>query len=230
MKTASRQLAGLLVSYMRAQGWDVATGPYEMNIVYLEGGDMAGLPIPDRMDGWNDGRLLITVHQGEFVLVHNTVATTEPGLSATRSKAAAKRGGVFRIAIGQQRGKWVMGFHRSQKHSALVQKPGEQVLGHRDRNQDGLRSGEPLAVGTGINQHGTSPTYQGNKVGNYSEGCLVGRNWIEHMMFIAALRMDPRYIADQGYAWDTTVIDTTHFNQWLRGVTLRNESLPIAKP
>jgi hypothetical protein len=230
MKKESHILAGLIVSYMRAQGWHVATGAFEMNIIYMEGSDASGKPISDRQDEWNDCRMLITVREGDFYLVHNSVATCEPGLSATRSKAAEKRGGVFRIAIGQQRAKWVMGYHKSRYHKALVQKAGEQIMGHRDRNLDGLRTDDQVASGTGINQHGTRPGFMGGRVGNFSEGCLVGKSWIGHQVFIQDLERDPRYIADQSFAWDTTVIDTTKFNQWLRGVTLRNEDLPIAKP
>jgi hypothetical protein len=228
MKNESRKLAGLIVSYMRAKGYHVANNEFEANIVYLEGSDKNGMPITDRMDEWNDRRLVITAHQGQFVLIHNASATCEPGLSATKSKAAEKRGGVFRIMIGQQRGKWIMGYHKRKSHPALVQKPGEQVMGHRDKNLDGFRTNEPLSVGSGINQHSTHRMYKGGRVGNFSEGCLVEENWIGHLMFIQVLESDPRYIADKNYAWDTTVIDTTDFNKWLK--TSRNEDLQIAKP
>lgn len=44
--------------------------------------------------------------------MHRADATSEPGLSATMSKQGAKLGGVFRIAIGFHKEKWVMGFHK----------------------------------------------------------------------------------------------------------------------
>lgn len=207
-------LANQVLLYMRSKGYEVATGLGEYNIVYLEGADPDGRHNADLPDGWNDRRLLIrTDADGTVRLALNTAATTEPGLAATKSTAARRRGGVARIAIGQHRA-WRMGWHKNLiTQPALVQCAPLPV--HRDYNQDGKRTGDRLDVGLfGINQHGTRPGIVPGKVGRWSEGCMVGQIWQEHLAFIDLLHTDLRYQVDPQFVFTATVIDGDDFARW----------------
>ena len=209
------RLAEKILAYMRHKGYTVCNGPGEYNIVYLEGADADGRPNADTIDVWNDRRLLIRHDtDGTARMVLNAMATTEPGLAATHSTAARKRGGVARIAIGQHTA-WKMGFHKQLvTHPALVQT--QPLTVHRDYNRDGRRTGDRLDVGLfGINQHSTRPGIRPKNVGRWSEGCLVGQTWEEHLNFIDLLRTDVRFQADKDFVFTTTVIDTTDFAKWL---------------
>lgn len=196
-----------ILKYMAAKGYQVATGAGELNIVYVEGCDADGRPNADTADGWNDLRIVI-VHDGANIpqMILCEPATTEPGLSVTKSASAKRRGGAARIQFGQWRA-WMVGYHQGKKaHPALIQV--RRVTVHRDFNQDGKRTGDALDTGLfGINQHGTSPRYKGNQVGNYSAGCSVGRDWVRHLYFIGLCKADPRYQADPEYIFTATYID-----------------------
>lgn len=206
------QLAAKLVAYMTAKGYTIFTGPGEINIAYLEGANFDGEPNKDDPDKFNDRRILFEFKDGVPEIILNTQATTEPGLSATFSAQAKNRGGVARIAFGQFTS-WQMGFHRGDpKHPALRQcKP---IPVYRDINRDGKRTGDPVSNGSGINQHGTNGKTVSDRVGNWSEGCLVGFVWDEHMKFIDLLRTDPRFIADPKFVFTSAVIDGDDFGRF----------------
>ncbi len=211
-------LASNLVAYMRTKGYEVFTLPGHFNIVYIEGINPDGTLNPDKLDGWNDLRLVIDhTAYGEPFLKINHIATTEPGAAATFSPEAAKRGGVARIAFGQYRA-WQVGFHKQSRngknHPALVQcRP---VSVHRDKNRDGLRTRDTIHIGMfGINQHSTRPGFSGDKVGMFSEGCLVGKNWEEHVgQFIPLLKTDPRFVVDSNFVFTSTIIAGDDFAKW----------------
>lgn len=193
-----------IIAYMQAQGHEISTKPAHLNIVYIEGMNPDGTLNPDTADGWNDLRIVFDhTEEGQPRILHIAVATTEPGRSATFATAAMRRGGVFRIAFGQHTA-WEIGHHKSPEHPALVQRA--PVPGHRDANRDGIRPGDKIGYGIGINQHGTRPGYDGTNVGNWSEGCLVGRDWEQHIAFIELLKTDPRYQKKKKYKFTTTVI------------------------
>ena len=196
-------------------GTEVCAIPNAVNIFYLEGctaSDM--LPNPDLPDIWNDTCLIIQANQGPGWAMHRMEATSEPGLSATMSKQAAKLGGVFRIAIGYHAEKWVMGFHkRNKQHPALVQSG--KIFGHRDKNRDGKRTGDLVTDNvTGLNQHGTRAGLKSVRVGEWSYACLVRRMWEDHLKFIRLCKNDPRYILDNGFKFSTTVVDYSAFWKW----------------
>lgn len=211
VKTQAMQptLATRIVQYMTAKGYTLARKAGEVNIVYIEGADTDGKPNADRIDGWNDRRIVIVfeIDGNHPVIVHNAEATTEPGLAATNSEGARQRGGVARIQFGQF-AVWQMGFHRQAtqgpNHPALVQRRPLRV--HRDANRDGKRTGDALDWADGINQHSTRVGIRPERVGWWSEGCLVGRSWILHEQFIELCRRDPRYIADPNFFFPTTII------------------------
>lgn len=195
-----------ILEYMALKGYEVARNPGEINIVYVEGCDRDGKPNDDKADLWNDLRCVIRFNEaGVPNMVLCEPATTEPGHAPTYSTAAQKRGGVARIAFGQFRA-WKCGFHKwNPDHPALIQCSNIPV--HRDRDRNGKRTGDPVHIGLfGINQHGTSARYRGNLVGYFSEGCLVGKVWADHLMFMALCQADPRYRADAEFIFPTTII------------------------
>lgn len=193
-----------ILAYMTAQGHAIATGPGEVNIVYIEGIYEDGTPNSDELDGWNDLRVVF-LHdaEGQASIAHIAIATTEPGRSATFSTAARLRGGVARLAFGQHTA-WRVGVHKTLDHQALVQRA--PLMVHRDLNRDGLRTRDNLAPATGINQHSTRKGFSGEQVGNWSEGCLVGWNWDLHQAFMALVMADPRYLKRKNFLFTTTLI------------------------
>lgn len=206
--TPSVILAKRLLRYMRAKGYAIFTGPGELNIVYVEGMNVDGTQNPDAPDVWNDLRCVIDFVGDEPRLLIAHAATTEPGRSATFSADAAKRKGIARIAFGQYSA-WRAGFHKQSKngknHPALVQVMPLPV--HRDKNRDMKRTNDQIHIGYfGINQHSTRPGYTGGSVGTWSEGCLVGLLWDQHLEFIRLCKTDPRYIADPNFIFTSAVL------------------------
>lgn len=206
-------LAYKLVAYMESRGYEISRDPGTINIIYLEGANFDGTPNADRPDEWNDRRIVLAFDTaGQPGIVHNCQATTEPGLAATMSAAARRRGGCARIAIGQYKA-WCIGTHKRTEHPALVQVMPLPV--HRDYNRDSKRTGDRVHVGQfGINQHGTRPNIRPTQVGTWSEGCLVARYWVDHISFIELCRKDARYIADPLFIFSATVIDGDDFGRF----------------
>ncbi|MBL7779956.1 MAG: hypothetical protein JNM22_01980 [Saprospiraceae bacterium] len=198
--------ADKIIAYMISKGYRVTSDPGCWNIVYVEGVNSDGTPNGDPLDQFNDRRLLIHHTGTAWEIYLNVRATTEPGAKATFSAGAARRGGVARIAFGQYLSTWKLGYHKGDpNHPALMQI--EPVLVHRDKNRDGIRTGDKIESGLfGINQHGT-PGRKSTRVGSWSEGCLVGMGWEEHLLFISLLKEDPRWQTPFGFAWDTTIIN-----------------------
>lgn len=218
-----------ITAYMRHEGYTIYDNPGELNIVYVEGATETGQDNADEWDRYNDRRIVFTF-ENEMVLpmhmtdpisyykkpviLYNKECTTEPGKSPTFSLAAIKRGGIFRIAFGQYLECWKMGFHKSNPaHPALVQIKGAKIFGYRDRNRDGKRTGDPISIGSGINQHGTKPGFIGQIVGFFSEGCLVARYWSDHLEFMRIVSMDSRYKSDPNFKFTATVIPADAMNK-----------------
>lgn len=191
---------------MEALGYEIYRNPGEINIVYVEGVNIDGVPNRDDLDHWNDLGLLIRFENGEPMIIHRAVCTTEPGRAATFAANALRLGGVARVQLTQYVEAWQMGFHKSNpKHPALVQRG--DVLVCRDLNRDGKRTGDRIRPATGINQHGTRPGLISKIVGLWSEGCLVRLLWKEHLEFIDLVKTDPRYIADSKFLFTSTILD-----------------------
>lgn len=212
LPSSDLRLADDLVAYLEHKGYEVYRGAGENNIIYLEGADEAGWPNADRIDDWDDRRIVLVFQDGVPVIVLNALCTTEPGLSATTSPEAKKRKGVARIAFGQHKA-WALGWHKKASHPALVQVRNLPVC--RDLNMDFKRTGDRVDVGVfGINQHSTSPSFKGNKVGKQSEGCLVGKDWYLHSVFMVLCRSDVRYRVNQKYIFSSTIVDGTDFGRF----------------
>lgn len=206
--TPGAGLANRLVTYMQRQGFFVARLPDFLTIVYLEGSDNRGRPIPNEPDRWNDRRIVLTIGAGRRpVIVHNAEATSEPGKEPTEKQRHGR--GAPRIALGQRRA-WAVGIHdgpHSPPHEALKQVGVVMVC--RDVNGDNEREGDVVKRTTGINQH-SSLQDMPERVGNFSAGCLVARNDLDHKEFMALVKTDPRFKAarkaGKDYRFFTAVI------------------------
>ena len=200
-----------IVKYMTDNGQIVFKGQDELNIVYLEGIDFDFKLNKDEFNKWNDLRLVFKYVDGCPELLFRQVCTTEPGKMSTFSLDARKRKGVARIAFGQYTA-WKMGFHKqstnAKNHPALVQC--NPIPIYRDLNMDGKRIGDIIYTGLfGINQHGTKIGYHDeikSTVENWSEGCLVGKDWSKHIEFINLLKTDSRYVKDNNFIFSTSII------------------------
>jgi hypothetical protein len=188
--------AAKIAKYMLAQNYWIDAD--HLNIIYVEGCDPSGVPNADRMNEWNDLRLLLKIENKIPKIIAYWKATTEPGWKYTN--APLNPGGAFRIAFGQYKA-WSVGWHKT--HEALVQ-VGE-ITGYRDRNKDGFRTGDTVVKGSeyGVNQH---HGYSMQRVDGASAGCLVGQSVEGHEQFMKLVKSDVRYQANANYVFLTTVI------------------------
>ncbi|MBK9337309.1 MAG: peptidoglycan-binding protein [Lewinellaceae bacterium] len=199
------RLAKRVLRYMHKKGYWIARAPDTLNIVYVEGINADGQPNDDRLNEWNDRRMLIRILPGgRPEMLANDQATTEPGRFYTMNPL--NRLGVARIAFGQYKA-WVDGVHKGFQ-PALVQR-GKLRL-HRDLNRNSQRdASDPIDVGDsfGINQHSTAPDANPAFVDKFSAGCLVGRRYRWHLSFMQLVRQDIRYAMNKGYVFMSTVLD-----------------------
>lgn len=199
------RIAKCVLRYMRRKNYWIARSPRMRNIVYVEGMDARGVLNADRPNEWNDRRMVIRIAEnGHPEMLVNDQGTTEPGKFYTWHPNNPN--GVARIAFGQYKA-WVKGLHHG-RWPALVQR--ERIKLHRDLNRDGRRSGsDPIDIGKtfGVNQHSTSPDKVPEFVNSFSAGCFVGRRYAWHMSFLDIVQQDPRYLANQGYLFISTIID-----------------------
>lgn len=199
------ELLRKIEDYMQAQGHVLFTNPGQLNIVYVEGMNTDGTLNADRPDEFNDLGLVFDYLPGRIaprlLLAHP--CTTEPGVSATLSAAAAKRGGVARIAFGQYKA-WKVGRHKGQV--ALVQS-NDSIVVVRDANRNFIRDRtDPRTKVTGCNQHGPGKGRRPKRVGNYSEGCLVRPTDPLQEEFMRVVMSDPQYLADPDFVYTTTIL------------------------
>ena len=198
------RIAKCVLRYMRSKNYWIARSPRMRNIVYVEGMNANGTLNADRPNEWNDRRMVIRIAPGgQPEMLVNDHATTEPGKFYTWHPTNPR--GVARIAFGQYKA-WVKGLHHG-KWPALVQR--ERIKLHRDLNRDSRRgASDPIDIGKtfGVNQHSTSPDKVPEFVNSFSAGCLVGRRYAWHLSFLDIVEQDPRYLANQGYLFITTVI------------------------
>lgn len=194
-------LASLIVLRMQVLGLKVFSEPGELNIVYLEGVDLDGAPNADRLDEWNDVRVIFRVVDGKPEIVDKWRATSEVGGHYTYNPM--NKGGAARIKIDSQYKAWKVGMHGSRPYEALVQVAPIDVC--RDLNKDGKRTGDKVHTGLfGVNQH---HGYNSPNVGRNSAGCLVGQSIRGHEQFMKLIKTDVRYKADSQYIFWTAVLD-----------------------
>lgn len=197
--------ASKIVQYMLDHNMYISMAPGTKNIVYLEGvsAQFERFWLNDNnVDEWNDMRLLLEVKNGEPDIVLACEATTGPGKYYIDNPM--NPAGTARIAYGQYKS-WVVGKHKGTQEALVQSKP---VLVYRDVNKDGKRDGDKLHVQEyTINQHTTTPMYNGASVGRFSAGCLVGKHYGSHMVFMARIKEDPRWQANAAYVFMTAILD-----------------------
>lgn len=207
-------LASRLIQYMTRMNYRVSVGDRRYNILYVEGMNADGSTNPDRMNEFNDRRIVIEIPSADLIPVirGNWEATTEPGTYYTFNPMG--RGieyGAARIAFGQFKA-WKVGTHYgggAEPHEALVQETPISV--YRDKDRNGIRTGDFLDTGNfDINQH-WGYDYPHNDIGMAGAGCLVGRSRAEHRTFMALIRQDNRYQRNQNYLFYTTIIPADDF-------------------
>lgn len=197
LDSQGNDLAARVVSAMQRKGHWICRHPDCVNIVYVEGMNLDGSPNGNNPNEFNDVRLLVSIDDGKPEVVKSWEATTEPGTFYTVNPLHAE--GAARIAFGQYKA-WVVGTHKD--HEALCQAAPLTVT--RDGNKDYSRAGDVLDPGLhGINQHWG---YDQAKVGKASAGCLVGRSRAGHRQFMALIKQDRRYLANNGYLFMSTVM------------------------
>ena len=206
-----KSMLDYIIKYMKDNGHTIFTNTGELNIVYVEGMNPDMTLNSDTFNEWNDTRLVFTYINDCPELIFTQLATTEPGKLATFSRDSIARKGAARIAFGQYTA-WKIGYHKistnRRNHPALIQCSPLPI--HRDLNRDGARTGDIVYTGMfGINQHGTRIGYSDKspiKVENWSEGCLVGKDWNKHLQFINLLKQDPRFKSNPNFIFTTTII------------------------
>jgi peptidoglycan hydrolase-like protein with peptidoglycan-binding domain len=196
-------LASAIVRYHLDRKLWIPFGDRRYTIFYSEGMNRDGSLNNDAPDEWNDRRFVLEVpNSGVPRLVHNGLATTEPGKFWTAS-SERHRLGAARIQLDKQFWAWQVGYHRGKSnHPALVQ-TGGAVIVCRDANQDYSRAGDKTYEGLyGINQH---HGYDMAKVGKASAGCLVEQSIESHFTFMKSCKSDRRYKINHGFIFCTTV-------------------------
>ena len=186
-----------ILNYYKKQNYPLE----EVNICYLEGCNAIGVPNDDRLNWFNDRRIVFTPKE----VLGNWSATTEPSRFYTINPMNRK--GAARIAFGYWRA-WKVGIHgNSEPHEALVQVAPISV--HRDLNKDGIRPRDKIDTGLfGINQHHGYDMPIEN-IGKASAGCLVGRTREGHREFMRLVKQVKGYKENRSYLFGTTIIDAT---------------------
>ncbi len=198
-------LAGRILASMQRRGEWIARHPDCVNIAYVEGMNPDGQVNDNRPNRFNDVRFTIGLtSQGAPRLLGAWDGTTEPGRYWTMNPMSPL--GAARIAFGQYKA-WNVGTHHAHSpgaHEALVQSTPITVF--RDLNQDFQRQGDRQEVGVfAINQHWGYDNPP-NDLGNSSAGCLVGRTKAGHRQFMTQVKSDPRYAANAGYRFMSSVM------------------------
>lgn len=192
-----------LIAYCQEKNYKIAQGAGEKNIIYVEGMYPDGKLNDDAPNVWNDARLVIEFKKDLPEIVGAWEATTEPGKYYTQKPLNVA--GAARIAFGQYQAWQIGNLGQKEPQVALIQ-TGGAVKVYRDLNQDGLRIGDRLETGFfGINQTGASDA-PSNDIGIWSAGSLVGRTRDGHQQFIRLCKQDPRYLKNNQYIFQTTVI------------------------
>jgi hypothetical protein len=209
--TLDDSLGSRIYRFMKSKGHWFSRVPGHVNIVYIEGVNADGTLNPDHPNHFNDRRLVLTIERGRPTILGNWEATTEPGKYWTEHPMNPK--GAARIAFGQYSA-WTVGYHHwnnpNLRHEALIQSGVIRV--YRDRNMDYDRRGDEIDEGDSfaVNQHWGYDNPREN-LGRSSAGCLVGRSTAEHRIFMSLVKGDPRFEANKGYQFMTTVLDGQEF-------------------
>lgn len=188
-----------IVLAMQSRGYPLAVGDDVMNIVYVEGMELTGMPNGNRPNCWDDIRTLVRVRPNmQAEVLGAWEATTEPGEYWTDNPMDAR--GAFHIDLGQQTAWFLDQYHG---HEALRQcRP---LHGTRDGKRHYARDGVPVFGDFGVHHH-AGYDYPKNNIGRSSAGCQVGRTIDGHLEFMSIIHTDSRVKANRGFVWSSTVL------------------------
>lgn len=201
-------LPSRIVDYMYEKVYYVNRNPNEGNIIYISGmRDLFAFWQENKIDEWDDLRMIVKFGEdGVPCIDFWQAASTEPGTISRKSAAAKKLGGVATVVPGQYKA-WKIGYHKHNvDHPALVQCA--NIVIWRDSNtNESFDGGDMMFEGVyGINQHSRRPGFSGPRVGAWSAGCLVGKDFGQHLDFINRLKQWDCYKENQDCVFWTTVI------------------------
>ncbi|MBV9907228.1 MAG: peptidoglycan-binding protein, partial [Hyphomicrobiales bacterium] len=200
----SGQWIDKVVAYMQTKNYFICRHPDCKNIVYVEGIDGDGNLDPQTPNAFEDLRVVFSIGPDGKPLIQPWIATTAPGRPYVMNPMNPK--GAARIALGQYKS-WAVGTHvgpsGNDPHEALIQCAPIDVF--RDSRKDFKREGSTFTGIFGINQHWGYDQPQ-NDVGTASAGCLVGEKRDGHRAFMAVIKSDPRFRANNAYKFMTAVI------------------------
>jgi len=200
----SGQWIDRVIAYMQKKNYFICRHPDCKNINYVEGVDADGSLNPQTPNAFEDLRVVFSIRPDGAPLIQPWIATTEPGASYTMKPMNPK--GAARIAPGQYKS-WSVGTHVgpscNDPHEALIQCAPIDI--YRDSNKDFKREGQTFTGILGIDQHWGYDQPK-DDVGAASAGCLVGEKRDGHRAFMAVVKSDPRFRANNGYKFMTAVV------------------------
>ncbi|MGB7976613.1 MAG: peptidoglycan-binding domain-containing protein [Roseiarcus sp.] len=193
-----------IIAYMQTKNYFICRHPDCKNIVYVEGVDADGNLDPQTSNVFEDLRVVFSIGPDGKPLIQPWIATTAPGKPYVMNPMNPK--GAARIALGQYKS-WAVGTHvgasGTDPHEALIQCAPIDI--YRDSKRDFKREG-PIFTGIfGINQHWGYDQPK-DDVGTASAGCLVGEKRDGHRAFMAVIKSDPRFRANNGYKFMAAVV------------------------
>jgi peptidoglycan hydrolase-like protein with peptidoglycan-binding domain len=193
-----------VVAYMQKKNYFICRHPDCKNIVYVEGVDADGSLDPQTPNAFEDLRVVFSIGPDGKPLIQPWIATTAPGKPYTLNPMNPK--GAARIAPGQYKS-WAVGTHvgpsGNDPHEALIQCAPIDI--YRDSKKDFKREGPTFTGIFGIDQHWGYDQPK-DDVGMASAGCLVGEKRDGHRAFMAVIKSDARFRANNGYKFMTAVI------------------------
>jgi peptidoglycan hydrolase-like protein with peptidoglycan-binding domain len=193
-----------VIAYMQKKNYFICRHPDCKNIVYVEGVDADGTLNPQTPNVFEDLRVVFSIGPDGKPLIQPWVATTAPGKPYTMNPMNPK--GAARIAPGQYKS-WAVGTHvgpsGNDPHEALIQCGPIDI--YRDSKKDFKREGPTFTGIFGIDQHWGYDQPK-DDVGTASAGCLVGEKRDGHRAFMAVIKSDARFRANNGYKFMTAVI------------------------
>lgn len=149
-------------------------GKYNLNIVAVRN--------DNKISGFWDDEVYVIFkdNNNEWKTIIYSQVTTDPGRVELQSPSFpnAKVNGTAIIKEGQYPGAYTLGFHRNKSHPALQQTG--KISIYRDRNRDEILDYDPETVTEGwygCNIHTTRPNWRGDRVYNWSAGCIVFEDW-----------------------------------------------------
>ncbi|HEY9692411.1 MAG TPA: hypothetical protein V6D15_09410 [Oculatellaceae cyanobacterium] len=189
-----QKLASAIINYAQQKKWVIRTGAKKYNIFYVRGMNPDGTLNDNKVNQFNDIRVVIEIVNNTPRIVGLWEATDAPGTHYIQNPMNS--GGAAVIVPGQYHA-WKIGFHKDNpNHPALVQTGGSVTV---------ARNGIPYAGYFGINQHG-GYDYPRNDIKDASAGCLVGRSGKGQAKFINLLNQDADYVNDRNYTFYTGII------------------------